>query len=347
MRDYQAGMAAPNGPLGRSEAPGSALVSISGLIVDFVTPSGTTRALHDVSLDIGRGEILGLVGESGSGKSVTSLALLGLVPAPGRVVAGHIVFDGLNLLDLPARSLAALRGRRMAFISQTPRAALNPSFRIADQIGATLAACAPAVAPRDRMSRAHELLATMGFDDPARVLASYPHQLSGGMCQRVCIAMALAGAPDLLIADEPTTALDVAVQMQILAQFHRLRRDTGVSILLVSHDLALVRAIADRVVVLYGGEVQETGSVDGLLERPLHPYSRALLSCMPDPSRRVGRLASIDGQPSPVTPDARGCRFAPRCAEATDLCSSERPNLRALGGARVRCHHVAHAGATS
>jgi oligopeptide/dipeptide ABC transporter ATP-binding protein len=156
--------------------------------------------------------------------------------------------------------------------------------------------------------------------------------------------MALAGEPDLLIADEPTTALDVAVQMQILAQLRRLRSETGVSVLLVSHDLALVRAIADRVVVLYGGEVQETGAVDRLLAQPHHPYSRALLSCMPDPSRPSRRLASIPGQPSPVQPDARGCRFAARCAQATDLCLHERPTLRASGTGRVRCHHVGTCG---
>ncbi|WP_181702090.1 ABC transporter ATP-binding protein [Chthonobacter albigriseus] len=315
------------------------VVTVSGLTVDFETERGTYRAVNDVSFTIGRGEIVGLVGESGSGKSVSALALLGLVPKPGRLIAGQALFDGRDILAIPPREMQALRGRRIAYISQTPRAALNPSYRIGDQLDITLRACAPELTGTARSARALDLLSLLGFHEPARVAASFPHQLSGGMCQRVCIAMALAGSPDLLIADEPTTALDVAVQMQILAYLYRLRRETGVSILLVSHDLALVRSLADRVIVLYGGEIQEVGSVDAILAKPFHPYSQALLASVPDPSRRTDRLAYIEGYPAPVPPDATGCRFAGRCAMAVDRCRTERPNLRPAGAdTRVRCH---------
>ncbi|MCX5578558.1 ABC transporter ATP-binding protein [Kaistia terrae] len=327
------------GQLSTSGAPDDRLLDISGLTVDFRTRRGISRAVNDVALSVRRGEILGLVGESGSGKSITALSVLGLVPAPGRIVAGQIVFDRRNLLQLPEAEIAKLRGRRIGYISQSPRAALNPSFRIREQMDVTLRACAPELDAAGRADKARSLLEQLGFADPERVAAAFPHQLSGGMCQRICIAMALAGSPDLLIADEPTTALDVAVQAQILALLHELNRKLGLAILIVSHDLALIRAIAHRIVVLYGGEVQETGDVGTVLAAPRHPYTGALLQSVPDPDHPSARLAFIPGFPEPVPPDADGCRFAPRCGFAFAPCLSQRPILRLVeDGVRARCH---------
>ncbi|MEM6487195.1 MAG: ABC transporter ATP-binding protein [Pseudomonadota bacterium] len=276
--------------------PSTPLLDVDGLSVEFPTRAGPVLACNGLTLHIGRGEVVGLVGESGSGKSVASLSVLGLTPPPGRVTGGSIRFEGREIGALPQREMRRLRGRRIGFVSQTPRASLNPALRIRDQIAAVLRACDPGFRPADAPLRIEALLAPLGFPDPDRVAASFAHQLSGGMCQRVAIALALAGDPALLIADEPTTALDVAVQAGILALLRRLNRERGLSILLVTHDLSVVRAMADRVVVVHGGEVKETGPTDAVLARPAHPYTRALLAAFPDPDQPARRLAQMPGR---------------------------------------------------
>ncbi|MEM9763916.1 MAG: ABC transporter ATP-binding protein [Pseudomonadota bacterium] len=273
----------------RSE-PSAPLLDIDGLCVEFPSRAGPVHACSDMSFHVGQGEVVGLVGESGSGKSVASLSVLRLTPPPGRITKGSIRFEGRDLVGLAKREILRMRGRRIGFVSQTPRASLNPALRIRDQIVAVLRACDAEFRSTDAPSRIAALLAPLGFADPDRVAASFPHQLSGGMCQRVAIALALAGDPALLIADEPTTALDVAVQAGILALLRRLNRERGLSILLVTHDLSVVRALADRVVVVYGGRVKESGPTGAVLTLPEHPYTRALLSAFPDPDRPQRRL---------------------------------------------------------
>ncbi|MEO0389179.1 MAG: ABC transporter ATP-binding protein, partial [Pseudomonadota bacterium] len=272
------------------------LLSVEGLCVEFPSRSGPVRACAGMGFTIGRGEVVGLVGESGSGKSVASLSILRLTPPRGRVTGGSIVFDGRNLFAIPRRDILKIRGRRIGFVSQTPRASLNPALRIRDQIAAVLRACDPNFRRADARNRISAMLAPLGFSDPDRVAASFPHQLSGGMCQRVAIALALAGDPSLLIADEPTTALDVAVQAGILALLRRLKRERGLSILLVTHDLSVVRALADRVVVVHDGKVKETGPTDDVLMRPAHPYTRSLISAFPDADRPRRRPAQTGSQ---------------------------------------------------
>ena len=312
------------------------LLAVEGLTVDFPGPRGSAlRAVDRLAFRLRRREILAVVGESGSGKSVSAMALMGLVPAPGRIVGGRVALDGQDLLALDEPALARVRGRRIGLILQNPRAALNPSLRIGAQLERTLRVLGQ---PADR-ARLLELLGRVGFPDPARVAASYPHELSGGMCQRVCLALALAGGPDLLIADEPTTALDVAVQARVLRLIVTTARASGMAVILVTHDMALVRAVADRVIVLYGGVVQEEGPVRTVIHRPRHPYTRALVAAIPDPDRPVRRLAQIPGHATPVPVGAVGCRFARRCAEAFAPCATAAPPVvRDGAGSWARCH---------
>jgi oligopeptide/dipeptide ABC transporter ATP-binding protein len=317
---------------------GPALLEVTDLRVGFPSRGGLILAVDGISFELRPGEILALVGESGSGKSVCALSILKLVPYPGRYLAGAIRLHGKEVLALDEQHLAALRGRKVALVQQQPRAALNPAFRIGRQLARTLrrtTGCSRAEAA----DRAAAALAEVGFPDPAQVLTSFPHELSGGMCQRVCLALALAGAADCLIADEPTTMLDVAVQAQVLLLLRRLNRERGLAILLVTHDLALVRALADRVLVLYGGQVQESGTVDQVLGAPSHPYTRALIAGMPDPARGAARLQAIDGQPGVARATDQGCRFAPRCRLAVPPCRTMRPALQPLAaGQAARCH---------
>lgn len=311
------------------------LLHVEGLTVDFPSAQGTLRAVGDVSLHLDRGEILGLVGESGSGKSMTALSLLRLVPAPGRITRGSIVYGGRELLSIGPEEMRLLRGRKIAWISQTPRASLNPSMRVGEQIMAALRSFHPGLHSSAVHSRLNDLLGSLGFPDPGMTAARFPHELSGGMCQRVGIALALAGDPELLIADEPTTALDAAVQIGILALLRQLNREKRLSIVIITHDLAIVRAVCQRVVVLYGGEVQETGTVEGVFGLPGHPYTRALLESVPNPDKKPHRLTQLQGQPVSAQAGAPGCRFASRCPEAAARCHSDRPILHR--GA-VRCH---------
>lgn len=315
------------------------LLEVRNLSVSFPSRRGAILACSDLSFEVNRGEIVGLVGESGSGKSVATLSVLRMTPPPGRQISGSVFFEGRDLSKVPVREMTRLRGHKIGYVSQTPRASLNPALRIRDQIAAALRASNPSLQCTDLPRQTEALLAPLGFGDPGRIAASFPHQLSGGMCQRVAIALALAGDPALLIADEPTTALDVAVQAGILALMRDLNRERGLSILLVTHDLSVIRALTHRVVVVYGGEDQETGLTDDVLTRPAHPYTQALLAAFPDPRSPPRRLAQIPGHVETWTAESRGCRFANRCFEAMERCVAECSGVHsAAHSGRVRCH---------
>jgi len=315
-------------------------LSVRNLRTWFDTPAGTIRAVDDVSFDLGRDEVLAIVGESGSGKSVTALSIMKLVPSPpGRYVSGSAMMDGVDLMALGLRELVRMRGRKLAMIFQNPRAALNPSFAIRSQLVETLHRHNPSLAPAEIDRQILGTLRSVGFADPARLAASYPHQLSGGMCQRIGIALALACNPEVLIADEPTTALDVVVQARILQLLKATREARRLPIILITHDFGLVRALADRVIVMYAGRIQETGTVAEILERPKHPYTRALIASVPDPERTTERFAQIRGQPPDLLRLPRGCKFADRCDQVMAVCRSVEPTLAAVAeGTSVRCH---------
>jgi oligopeptide/dipeptide ABC transporter ATP-binding protein len=307
------------------EAP--PLLSIDELRVHFRTDVGTVRAVDGVSYEVGRGETLAVVGESGCGKSVTALAILGLVPTPpGKVVGGVVSFDGEDLLHASGDRLRAIRGNEIAMIFQEPMTSLNPVFTIGDQIGESLEVHR-GLSPEDCRAEAERLLELVGIPDPRQRLDEYPHQLSGGMRQRVMIAMALACRPKLLIADEPTTALDVTVQAQILSLLRDLQEGLGMSILLITHDLAVVAETAHRVVVMYAGMVVERASVGALFERPRHPYTAGLFRSLPRLAEDGEALRPISGAVPDATAFPTGCRFHPRCPFAMPVCSKETPRL--------------------
>jgi oligopeptide/dipeptide ABC transporter ATP-binding protein len=313
------------------------LLEISGLTAEFHTRRGAIRAVEDVSFTVPRGGAIGIVGESGSGKSVTALSILRLLSEPaGRITAGSIRFDGRELTTLSEHEMEALRGQSIAMIFQEPMTSLNPVFHIGEQIAESITlheSCSRSVARR----RAVEMLRLVGIADPAARAADYPHQLSGGMRQRVMIAIALACNPKLLIADEPTTALDVTIQAQILDLLRRLRQELGTAILLITHDLGVIAEFVDEVVVMYAGRVVEHGPVRELFRSPQHPYTEGLLRSTPRMEAKARRLRQIPGTvPSPVAFPG-GCRFHPRCPQAQAICSELQPPdfLRGEG------HHAA------
>ncbi len=313
------------------------LLEIRDLWVELATPRGRLAALRDISLDIARGGILGLVGESGSGKSLLALTLLGLLPASARVSRGVIRFDGTDLLSLPEARRADLRGRRMAMIFQDPMTALNPVFAVGTQLDDVLHRAHPELGRTARRGRSLELLAAVGLPEPHAMLSRYPHELSGGMRQRVMIAMALACDPDLLIADEPTTALDPTIEAEIMRIFENLRRNFTGSILLVSHSLGQIAQLCDEVAVLYAGALVETAPVKRFFAGPAHPYAQALLACEAEASAGR-RLPTIPGDLPDLQALPAGCVFAPRCPHAAPLCLTP-PPWRQLGDAqRAACH---------
>jgi len=315
----------------------SALLEVRDLAVTFGPPEAPVRAVDGVGFEIASGGAVGLVGESGSGKSVTAMSILRLIGAPGRVVAGAIRFDGQDLLALPADRLPEIRGRDIAMIFQEPMSSLNPLMTIGDQVGEAILLHQP-MSGAARRERVIELLRQVGIPDPVSRLDAYPHQFSGGMRQRVMIAMALACHPKLLIADEPTTALDVTIQAQVLELMKRIRRETGTAILLISHDLGVIAEMCERVVVLYAGHVVEDGEVRAIFRDAAHPYTRGLLQSIPrlDDDRR--RLTQIPGSvplPGQVT---RGCPFRDRCDLRIARCEEEMPPLTPRGeGHRAAC----------
>ena len=324
--------------------PGDRLLDVRGLQTSFHTRDGIVRAVTGVDFHVDRGEILGLVGESGCGKTVSALSILGLVAAPGRIEAGQVLFDGTDLLTLPSAKMRALRGERISMIFQQPQSSLNPVYDVGRQISEVLE-IHKGMKPKSARSRAGELLRMVGIPDPERRLASYPHALSGGMAQRVMIAMALACEPELLIADEPTTALDVTIQAQILDLMRALQADTGTAIVLITHDLGVVAEMCDRVAVMYAGEIVEEADTATLFGDPKHPYTRGLIGSVPTLGQVQDELVTIPGSVPNLIDLPPACRFAPRCvprvAMSVEHCETEHPELRQSGapgtGHTVRC----------
>jgi oligopeptide/dipeptide ABC transporter ATP-binding protein len=315
------------------------LLDVRDLTVEFETEDRVLRAVDGVSFAVRRGEIVGLVGESGAGKSLTSEAILGLIRCPPGRVRGQVLFRGQDLLALDEAALARIRGKDIAMIFQNPAGSLNPVFRVGDQVYEAMALHL-AEPRRTLRDRATELLARVGIPSAARRVRDYPHQFSGGMAQRVMIGMAISCAPSLLIADEPTTALDVTIQAQVLALIRRLARETGAATLLVSHDLGIISQMCDRVLVMYAGRVVEEASIGTIFHRPAHPYTRALIECLPriDSADRLGTIACLMPGLRALPP---GCRFHPRCPIAEPRCATETPVFRSIGAAHQAACHLA------
>ncbi|WP_102107620.1 ABC transporter ATP-binding protein [Oceaniglobus roseus] len=328
----------------------SELLQVEGLKTHFQTESGLVRAVDGVDLSVNEGEVLGLVGESGSGKTITALSLIRLVSPPGKIVAGRVMFGGQDLLQASEREMVQLRGDRISMVFQQPKASLNPVRRVGAQI-AELFIHHRGASRRAAMNQAVELLARVGIPAPERKALAYPHELSGGQAQRVMIAMALALKPRLLIADEPTTALDVTIQAQILDLLRELCRDTGTAMILVTHDLGVIAQTADRVSVMYAGQIVEERPVARLFDDPRHPYTRALLASMPVQGRVAPRLGAIPGSVPPPGRMPAACRFAPRCAVRAErnmtICTHEMPALYPVEGGVSRCWCDAPAEATT
>ncbi|HET9912950.1 MAG TPA: ABC transporter ATP-binding protein [Anaerolineales bacterium] len=317
------------------------LLEVKGLKTYFYTEDGVVRAVDGVSFEVYPGEVLGLVGESGCGKSVTSLSIMRLISKPGRVDEGEILLDGENLLKLPEEEMIKVRGNRISMIFQQPQTALNPVFKVGDQLAEVLAVHQD-LGREAGWKRAVDLLKMVGVPDPERRADAYPHELSGGMAQRVMIAMALACVPELLIADEPTTALDVTIQAQILDLMRDLRREMGTSVILITHDLGVVAEMAERVAVMYAGEIVEQTDVNTLFDQPLHPYTQGLIGSIPILGEIKERLDVIPGSVPNLVDLPPGCRFAPRCQArikyACKICAEVKPELvEAKPGHLVRC----------
>jgi oligopeptide/dipeptide ABC transporter ATP-binding protein len=319
-----------------AQSGGRPLLVIDGLTVEFPSATGALRAVDGVTLELARGETLGLVGESGSGKSMTALAVVGLVPPPGRVVAGTVRFDGALVTTMREPELRRIRGAGIGFVFQEPMTALNPVFTIGDQLVETLSVHGIAHGKAARQ-KAEELFDAVRLPDPGRRLRDYPHQLSGGQRQRALIAMALACNPALLVADEPTTALDVTVQAEILDLLREMKERFGLALLLITHDLGVVAETADRVAVMYAGRIVEQAPVASLFADPLHPYTRGLLGSMP--GREQGRrLRAIPGTVPPLGHLPPGCTFAPRCPDRFEPCDKARPGDAHVDQRLVKCY---------
>lgn len=297
----------------------------------FSSKKSSVTAVDDVSFDIKKGEIVGLVGESGCGKSVTSLSIMQLLKdTPGKVTNGEVIFQGRNLLDASKKEMLDIRGDKMSMIFQEPMSSLNPSMRIDKQMIEGVRLHTPLTKAEAR-KKAADILSQVGIPDPQRVLKNYPHQLSGGMSQRVMIAMAMSCEPDLLIADEPTTALDVTIQAQILELMKKIQQDKGMSILLITHDLGVVAEMCSRVIVMYAGKIVEEAPVEILFANPTHPYTQGLIASVPKLGSGVKVLPSIPGSVPDLSAMPKGCRFAPRCKYATEKCHQEQPELLSVG----------------
>ncbi len=321
-------------PPARDEAP---VLSIRDLRVEFAMRRGVLTAIDGVSFDIGRGEVLGVVGESGAGKSVTGAAIIGLVDPPGRVADGEIRLGGERIDGLSEDEMRAVRGRRIGMIFQDPLTSLNPLFSVGDQLVETMRSHLDLTAGEARR-RALALLVEVGIPAAEERIGAYPHEFSGGMRQRVVIALALCAEPELVIADEPTTALDVSVQAQILALIKRLCRDRGTAVMLVTHDMGVVANTADRVAVMYAGRLAEIGPVSDLIDQPLHPYAVGLMGAIPSLDQDARRLVQIPGTMPRLSAIPGGCAFHPRCPQAFERCAARRPPLVAKDGRTVACH---------
>lgn len=314
-----------------------ALLKVDELSVHFGDKKAPFRAVDRVSYEVNEGEVLGIVGESGSGKSVSSLAIMGLIDFPGRVMANSLRFNGHNLLDLKPKEKQKIVGADVAMIFQDAMTSLNPSYTVGYQIMEALKVHQGG-SKAWRKERAIELLTMVGIPDPTSRLDVYPHQLSGGMSQRVMIAMAIACNPKLLIADEPTTALDVTIQAQIIDLLLELQRKENMALILITHDLALVAESAHRIIVMYAGQVVEEGKSEQIFKSPLHPYTQALLKALPEFAEGKSRLQSLPGVVPGKYDRPQGCLLNPRCPYATDLCRQKEPELRTVDGRQVKCH---------
>src|SRR5688572_17957814 len=317
------------------------LMEVKGLKTYFYTEDGVVRAVDGVNFEVFPGEVLGIVGESGCGKSVTSLSIMRLISKPGRVDAGEILLDGENLLNMPEEEMIKVRGNRISMIFQQPQTALNPVFKVGDQLAEVLNVHQD-MGKEAGWKRAVALLKMVGVPDPERRVEAYPHELSGGMAQRVMIAMALACVPELLIADEPTTALDVTIQAQILDLMREMRQEMGTSIILITHDLGVVAEMAERVAVMYAGEIVEQTDVNSLFDEPLHPYTQGLIGSIPVLGEIKDKLDVIPGTVPNLVNLPPGCRFAPRCQSrikyALTICTEVKPELEEVKpGHFVRC----------
>ena len=315
-----------------------ALLEIENLSVEFPTQGGIMRAVDGVSLSLDEGEVLGVVGESGSGKSVTMLAVMGLIPFPGRVRADRLTFGGRDLLTMSEAERRRLTGKDVAMIFQEPTTSLNPSFTIGFQLAETLR-LHEGMDRKAARRRSIELLEQVGIPSAESRLSAFPHQLSGGMNQRVMIAMAIACNPKLLIADEPTTALDVTIQAQILDLLMNLQKERNMALVMITHNMGVVAETARRVMVMYAGQIMEERSATDLFASPQHPYTAALLAALPERSEGATRLATIPGVVPGLYDRPKGCLFSPRCAYATEHSRNVRPELRPWAGGKIRCHY--------
>ncbi|WP_210245203.1 ABC transporter ATP-binding protein [Martelella alba] len=320
-----------------SQTGAEPLLDVKGLHVAFDAPAGTARILEDVNLAIHSGEILGVVGESGSGKSVTAMSIIRLLSKPGRVTEGSVIFRNQDLLALNKDQMRHIRGSEIAMIFQNPRSSLNPVFKIGRTMREVLKVH-EGLKPKEADRRAMELLSSVGLGDPASILKRYPHQVSGGMAQRIMIALALASRPHLLIADEPTTALDVTIQYQIIRLLKQLRDETGLAQIVITHNLGVVAELCDRVAVMYAGSVVEEAPVVDLFDAPRHPYTKGLLAARAAHASGERRLQTIPGQVPDLLNRPSGCAFRTRCPFAADICATARPPVEDDGSRKIACH---------
>ena len=323
------------------------LLQVKNLVVEFPGRRGTLRALDDVSFDIAPGEILGVVGESGAGKSLTGASIIGLLEPPGRVASGEILLEGRRIDNLPHEQMRQVRGRQIGAIFQDPLTSLNPLYSIGRQLVETIMTHLP-VSQAEARQRAIQLLKDTGIPAAEERIDHYPHQFSGGMRQRVVIALALAAEPKLIVADEPTTALDVSIQAQIITLLKTICKERGAAVMLITHDMGVIAETCDRVAVMYAGRVAEIGPVHEVINHPAHPYTRGLMSCIPDMDVERERLHQIDGAMPRLNAIPTGCAFNPRCAHALPRCTRDRPNLMPAGATQAACWlHEAGGGAVS
>ena len=322
------------------------LLEVRNLVVEFPTRHGTLRALDDISFSIAPGEILGMVGESGAGKSLTGAAIIGLLEPPGRIASGQILLEGQRIDNLPYEQLRRIRGRQIGAIFQDPLTSLNPLYTVGHQLTETILTHLPVTADEARR-RAISLLEDPGIPAAAQRIDHYPHQFSGGMRQRVVIALALAAEPKLIVADEPTTALDVSIQAQIISLLKRICKERGAAVMLITHDMGVIAETCDRVAVLYAGRVAEIGPVHEVINRPAHPYTAGLMAAIPDINVDRERLHQIDGAMPRLNAIPKGCAYNPRCPQVFDRCRSERPELIEAGATRAACWLRESTGAAS
>ncbi|MBP7066156.1 ABC transporter ATP-binding protein [Ferrovibrio sp.] len=315
------------------------LLEVNNLRVEFPTRRGTLVAVDDISLHIDAGEVLGVVGESGAGKSMTGSAIIGLLEPPGRIASGEILLEGRRIDNLPYNEMRKIRGREIGAIFQDPLTSLNPLYRIGDQLVETILTHLP-MTLADAKARAVKLLEDVGIPSAAERVGQYPHQFSGGMRQRVVIALALAAEPKLIIADEPTTALDVSIQAQIIALLRRLCHEKGTAVMLVTHDMGVIAETADRVAVMYAGRIAEIGPVQDVIKQPHHPYTIGLMGAIPTMGLDVERLTQIDGSMPRLNAIPKGCAFNPRCPQTLDRCFTERPEPMPAGRSFAACWRV-------